>query len=73
MVGTLNARLAQQTVIHRLDEVLEETALIRKVRSYPGMATPFSQLVGTQAVLNIVTGERYSVVPDEVIQYGARF
>ena len=37
------------------------------------MATPFSQLVGTQAVLNIVTGERYSSIPDEVIQYAAGF
>ena len=37
------------------------------------MATPFAQLVGTLAVLNIVTGKRYSVVPDEVIQYAAGF
>ena len=35
------------------------------------MATPFSQLVGTLAVLNVVTGKRYSVIPDEVIQYAA--
>jgi oxaloacetate decarboxylase alpha subunit len=35
------------------------------------MATPFSQLVGIQAVLNIVTGKRYGTVPDEVIQYAA--
>ena len=50
-----------------------ETARVRKELGYPGMATPFSQLVGTQAVLNIVTGERYSVIPDEVIQYAAKF
>jgi oxaloacetate decarboxylase alpha subunit len=37
------------------------------------MATPFSQLVGIQAVLNIVTGKRYSIIPDEVIQYAAGF
>jgi oxaloacetate decarboxylase alpha subunit len=37
------------------------------------MATPFSQLVGTLAVLNIVTGKRYSVIPDEVIQYAAGY
>ena len=73
MVGTLKAQLAQQEMSHRLDEVLEETAVVRKELGYPGMATPFSQLVGTQAVLNIVTGERYSVVPDEVIQYAAKF
>jgi oxaloacetate decarboxylase alpha subunit len=37
------------------------------------MATPFSQLVGIQAVLNIVTGERYGRVPDEVVQYAAGY
>ncbi len=37
------------------------------------MATPFSQLVGIQAVLNIVTGKRYSIVPDEVLQYAYKY
>jgi oxaloacetate decarboxylase alpha subunit len=60
-------------MMHRLDEVLTETAVVRKELGYPGMATPFSQLVGTQAVLNILTGKRYSVIPDEVIQYAAKF
>ena len=46
---------------------------MRRDLGYPGMATPFSQLVGIQAVLNIVTGKRYSIVPDEVIQYAAGF
>jgi oxaloacetate decarboxylase alpha subunit len=73
MVGTLKAQLAQQDMSHRLDEVLIETAVVRKELGYPGMATPFSQLVGTQAVLNILTGKRYSVIPDEVIQYAAKF
>jgi len=73
MVGTLKAQLAQQDMMDRLDDVLTETAVVRKELGYPGMATPFSQLVGTLAVLNIVTGERYSVVPDEVIQYAAGF
>ncbi|MFT5415723.1 MAG: oxaloacetate decarboxylase alpha subunit [Gammaproteobacteria bacterium] len=73
MIGTLKAQLAQQDMMHRLDEVLTETAVVRKELGYPGMATPFSQLVGTQAVLNILTGKRYSVIPDEVIQYAAKF
>ena len=47
--------------------------MVRRELGYPGMATPFSQLVGTQAVLNIVTGNRYSSIPDEVIQYAAGF
>jgi oxaloacetate decarboxylase alpha subunit len=71
MMGTLKAQLAQHKVSHRLDEVLRETATVRRELGYPGMATPFSQLVGIQSVLNIVTGERYKIVPDEVIKYAA--
>ncbi len=71
MMGTLKAQLAQHSMSDRLDEVLQETALVRRELGYPGMATPFSQLVGIQSVLNIVTGERYKIVPDEVIQYAA--
>lgn len=73
MTGTLKAQLAQHNMSDRLDDVLEETAVVRRELGYPGMATPFSQLVGTLAVLNIVTGKRYSVIPDEVIQYAAGF
>ena len=73
MVGTLKAQLVQHGLSDRLEDVLEETARVREELGYPGMATPFSQLVGTQAVLNIVTGERYSSIPDEVIQYAAGF
>ena len=73
MTGTLKAQLAQHNMTHKLDEVLRETAEVRKALGYPGMATPFSQLVGIQAVLNVVTGKRYSIVPDEVIQYAAGF
>lgn len=73
MMGTLRAQLAQHGMIDRLDEVLRETALVRRELGYPGMATPFSQLVGIQSVLNIVTGERYKIIPDEVIQYAAGY
>jgi len=48
-------------------------ARVRRELGYPGMATPFAQLVGTLAVLNIVTGRRYGTVPDEVIQYAAGY
>ncbi len=72
MTGTLKAQLEKHNMTHRLDEVLRETAVVRRELGYPGMATPFSQLVGIQAVLNIVTGKRYSIVPDEVIQYAAK-
>lgn len=73
MMGTLKSQLGQHGMIHRLDEVLHETARVRRELGYPGMATPFSQLVGIQSVLNVVTGERYKIVPDEVIQYAAGY
>lgn len=73
MTGTLKAQLAQHNMMDKLDEVLSETAEVRRELGYPGMATPFSQLVGTLAVLNIVSGKRYSIIPDEVIQYAAGF
>ena len=69
MTGTLKAQLAQHGMSDRLDDVLREVSVVRQELGYPGMATPFSQLVGIQAVLNLVTGERYGTVPDEIIQY----
>lgn len=73
MVGTLKAQLAQHGMSDHLEEVMRETAIVRRELGYPGMATPFSQLVGIQAVLNIVTGERYKTIPDEVVQYAAGY
>jgi oxaloacetate decarboxylase alpha subunit len=69
MAGTLNAQLAQYGMTHRLTEVLEECVRVRAELGHPISATPFSQLVGIQSVLNVVTGDRWSVVPDEVIIY----
>lgn len=71
MVGTLKAQLEQHGMTHRLDEVLAETGRVREELGWPVMATPLSQLVGTQAVLNVVTGERYKLVPDQVVAYTA--
>lgn len=73
MMGTLRNQLIQQNMLDKLPEVLDEVAVVRRELGYPGMATPFAQLVGTAAVLNIVTGKRYSAVPDEVIQYAAGY
>ncbi len=73
MMGTFKAQLAMHKMMDKLPEVLDEVAAVRRDLGYPGMATPFSQLVGIQAVLNVVTGKRYSTVPDEVIQYSAGF
>ncbi|UVO52007.1 pyruvate carboxylase [Sphingomonas sp. SUN019] len=73
MMGTLRNQLIQQNMLDKLPEVLTEVAEVRRELGYPGMATPFAQLVGTVAVLNIVTGKRYGTVPDEVIQYAAGY
>lgn len=69
MMGTLRSQLAQHGMEHRLQEVLDEVTLVRAEFGYPVMATPFSQFVGTQAVLNVTTGTRYGIVSDEVILY----
>ncbi len=69
MLGTLRAQLDQHGMAERIEEVLTETGVVRRELGWPVMATPLSQLVGTQAVLNVVTGERYSIVPDEVVAY----
>jgi oxaloacetate decarboxylase alpha subunit len=71
MLGTLRAQLEQHGMAHRIEEVLAETGTVRRELGWPVMATPLSQLVGTQAVLNVVTGERYGMVPDEVVAYAA--
>ena len=54
---------------HRLQEVLEEAVRVRAEFGYPIMVTPLAQFVGSQAGLNVITGERYKQVSDEVIQY----
>jgi oxaloacetate decarboxylase (Na+ extruding) subunit alpha len=69
MLSNMRAQLEQAALGHQLQEVLAECARVRAELGWPVMVTPFSQLVGTQAVLNIVQGERYRTVPDEVKKY----
>ena len=69
MTGTLKKQLAEYNMEDRLGEVLEETVRVREEMGHPISATPFSQLIGIQSVLNVVTGERWSTVPDEVVLY----
>jgi oxaloacetate decarboxylase alpha subunit len=69
MMGTLKRQLAEMRRPGLLPQVLEEVALVRAELGYPIMVTPFSQVVGAQAVMNIVSGKRYSAIPDEVIRY----
>lgn len=69
MTGTLINQLRTYGMESRYDEVLEEITVVREEMGFPIMATPFSQLVGIQALLNVVNGERYSVFPDENLMY----
>jgi pyruvate carboxylase len=69
MLSNLISQLKEQNAMDKYEEVLKETALVRKDLGYPPLVTPTSQIVGTQAVFNVVTGERYKVIPKEVKDY----
>jgi oxaloacetate decarboxylase (Na+ extruding) subunit alpha len=69
MISNLQFMLDQRNMGHRLEEVLEEISIIREEWGYPVMITPFSQLVGTQAALNVLMGERYKATTDEALRY----
>jgi oxaloacetate decarboxylase alpha subunit len=69
MMSNFHSQLAQAGLSHLFDQLLEECARVRYELGYPIMITPFAQLVGTQAVLNVVQGERYRTVPNEVKKY----
>jgi oxaloacetate decarboxylase alpha subunit len=69
MTSNLVNQLREQNALNRLSDVLKEVPIVRKELGYPPLVTPTSQIVGTQAVLNVVTGERYKIIPNEVKQY----
>jgi pyruvate carboxylase subunit B len=69
MFSNLISQLKEQKASDKLREVLDEVPRVRKDLGYPPLVTPTSQIVGTQAVLNVVSGERYKVVPKEVKDY----
>ncbi len=69
MLSNLTSQLRQQGASDRYEEVLAETPRVREDLGYPPLVTPSSQIVGTQATLNVVTGGRYKVIPEEVKKY----
>ncbi len=69
MVSNLSNQLKEQGALHRFDEVLAEIPRVRQDLGYPPLVTPTSQIVGTQAVLNVLTGARYKSVATEVKHY----
>ncbi|HHW06663.1 MAG TPA: oxaloacetate decarboxylase subunit alpha [Clostridia bacterium] len=69
MISNFMSQLAQQNALDRLPDVLQEVPRVRKDLGYPPLVTPTSQIVGTQAVLNVLAGERYKMVSSEVKSY----
>ncbi|MBN2319901.1 MAG: pyruvate carboxylase subunit B [Acidobacteria bacterium] len=69
MMSNLIRQLRELGMEDRLNEILEEIITVRKEFGYPVMATPYSQIVGVQAMENVVSGERYKKIPDETIKY----
>lgn len=69
MLSNLVAQLKAQNAINRLDEVLEETPRVRKDLGYPPLVTPLSQMVGVQATVNVLVGERYKNIGKEIKAY----
>ncbi|MDY6932311.1 MAG: sodium-extruding oxaloacetate decarboxylase subunit alpha [Halobacteriota archaeon] len=69
MLSNLLSQLEQQNKLDKFEEVLAETPVVREELGYPPLVTPTSQIVGTQAVLNVVMGERYKIIPKEVKDY----
>ena len=69
MLSNFREQLAAAGLSHKFDELLEECARVRRELAWPIMITPYAQFVGTQAVLNVVHGERYRVVPNEIKKY----
>ncbi|MBG2735952.1 biotin/lipoyl-binding protein, partial [Klebsiella oxytoca] len=65
MLTNLEGQLKQQNAAHRLDEVLAEIPRVREDLGFIPLVTPTSQIVGTQAVLNVLTGERYKTIAKE--------
>jgi oxaloacetate decarboxylase alpha subunit len=68
MLTNMHAQLADAGMPDRFDDVVAECAIVREELGYPIMVTPFAQFVMTQAVLNVMSGERYATVPD-VVKY----
>lgn len=69
MISNLRNQLRENGIEHRLDEILEETARVRKDMGYVPVVSPTAQFMVTQAVLNVMQGERYRTVPDELRKY----
>ncbi len=69
MISNLSNQLKEQGALDKMNDVLAEIPKVRKDLGYPPLVTPTSQIVGTQAVLNVITGKRYKTITNEVKLY----
>ncbi|MEE8423707.1 MAG: sodium-extruding oxaloacetate decarboxylase subunit alpha [Thermodesulfobacteriota bacterium] len=69
MISNLAAQLKEQNALNRMEDVLEEIPRVREDLGYPPLVTPTSQIVGSQATLNVLTGERYKIITSEIKNY----
>ncbi len=69
MISNLAHQLKEQGALGRMDEVMDEVPRVRTDFGYPPLVTPTSQIVGTQAVLNIISGKKYKVITNETRAY----
>lgn len=69
MLSNLNSQLRQAGALDKYDAVLNEVPSVREDMGFPPLVTPLSQMVGTQAVFNVLAGERYKMVPNEIKDY----
>ncbi len=69
MISNFRSQLQMQKALDKLPQVLTEVSRVREELGYPPLVTPTSQIVGTQAVMNVISGERYKIVPNEVKDY----
>ncbi|MDR0647732.1 MAG: pyruvate carboxylase subunit B [Synergistaceae bacterium] len=69
MYSNLQSQLKEGNALSKLKDVLEEVPRVREEMGYPPLVTPTSQIVGTQAAMNVMVGERWKVIPKEVRQY----
>lgn len=69
MLSNLLSQLTEQGMQDKYDEVLAEVPKVRADLGYPPLVTPLSQMVGTQALMNVISGERYKLIPNEIKDY----
>lgn len=69
MISNLRSQLQQQNALDKIDQVFAELPRVRADLGYPPLVTPTSQIIGIQAVMNVIAGERYELVPQEIKEY----